>query len=347
MHVMIAGLLDSFAKNFELDKASSTDRMEYFLDYCVLSPMIDSEAAFLDAHLGESEFGIDGIAVLVNGHIVLSADDVDEIASESKFLDVDIVFTQAKTSEKFDSGNFSKFLTAVEGFLKGDKSALRSDGLKNAQQAFKRAFKFAAKFRKDTPTLHCFFAFTGRISSVGDEADFIGRQFKERVETLDLFKSIQLEILGRQELQERFRRLSTYLEKDVEIERTVSLPAIEGVAEAYIGVIPALELKRMISDDSGAILGTIFYENIRDFDPRSQINESIRESFTGGGGKEFVLRNNGITVLCPNLRKAGDTFHLVDFQIINGCQTSHVIHSCDDELLIDAHVPVFVKQVVR
>lgn len=330
MHALVAGLLESFSKTYELDQVSNSDLMEYFLDFCVISPLIDADSSFSDAHLGSSEFGIDGLALVVNGRIVLSTDEVEEIASESKFLDVEIIFTQAKTSENFDSGNFSKFLSAVEGFLKGDEAALKSASLKQAHKAFQSVYRFAAKLRRDTPKLHCYFGFTGRLNSVGDEASLIERQFKERVETLDYFKSIEIEILGRQELQDRFRRLSTYLEKEVQIERTVSLPAIDGVAEAYIGVIPALELKRMISDESGAILGAIFYENIRDFDPRSQINESIRESFTSGGKKEFVLRNNGITVLCPNLRKAGDKFHLVDFQIINGCQTSHVVHSCDD-----------------
>jgi hypothetical protein len=340
MHALISGLLENFATAHGLDKISSADKMEYFTDFCALAPMVDSESSFTDAHLGASEFGIDGLAIVVNGRIVLSIEDVDEVAGDQKSIDVNLVFTQAKTSESLETGELSKFLSATEGFLAGDKDALKTDGLKSAYAAFKRVFSYAAKFRRETPTLSCYFAFTGRASTIGGEANLIKRQFLERVETLDYFKSTSVEFLGRQELQDRYRRLSASLEKQVEIERTVSLPSIDGVSEAYIGVIPALELKQLISDDSGDILGAIFYENIRDFDPRSKINESIKETFSKGNKKEFVLRNNGITVLCPNLRKVGDTFHLVDFQIINGCQTSHVVHSCEDDVLKDAHVPI-------
>ena len=38
-----------------------------------------------------------------------------------------------------------------------------------------------------------------------------------------------------------------------------------------------------------------------------------------------MFRNNGITVVSKSIDRTGDRFKLVDFQIVNGCQTSNVI----------------------
>src|ERR1051326_9277693 len=40
---------------------------------------------------------------------------------------------------------------------------------------------------------------------------------------------------------------------------------------------------------------------------------------------EFPLRNNGVTIVARKLQRVGPQFTLEDFEIVNGCQTSHVI----------------------
>src|SRR5712664_4882979 len=47
--------------------------------------------------------------------------------------------------------------------------------------------------------------------------------------------------------------------------------------------------------------------------------------------RRFVLMNNGVTIIARNMTHTGSKFVIEDFQIMNGCQTSHVLfdHASD------------------
>ena len=48
--------------------------------------------------------------------------------------------------------------------------------------------------------------------------------------------------------------------------------------------------------------------------------------------------NNGVTIIAKTLRATGNRFHIEDYQIVNGCQTSHVLYdqgtTLDDSVII-------------
>ena len=48
--------------------------------------------------------------------------------------------------------------------------------------------------------------------------------------------------------------------------------------------------------------------------------------------------NNGVTVITRSLQKIANRFSMDDFYIVNGCQTSHVLH--DNRALLDDTVRV-------
>jgi hypothetical protein len=50
--------------------------------------------------------------------------------------------------------------------------------------------------------------------------------------------------------------------------------------------------------------------------------------------------NNGITIIARNLTHTGRKFHVEDFQIVNGCQTTHVLYDQRDNLSDDVLVPL-------
>jgi ribosomal protein S18 len=81
-------------------------------------------------------------------------------------------------------------------------------------------------------------------------------------------------------------------------------------------------------DDAGCVVAinkSVFFDNIRDYDPKSKINVEIKESVKSFGGDDFVFRNNGVTVVSKNIDRTADRFKLEDYQIVNGCQTSNII----------------------
>jgi len=89
----------------------------------------------------------------------------------------------------------------------------------------------------------------------------------------------------------------------------------------------------LISDDAGDdILGSIFYDNVRDWQDYNTVNSAMRETIASDKQARFVLMNNGITIIAKGLKQAGSTFTIDDFQIVNGCQTSNVIFDQRDKL---------------
>lgn len=55
------------------------------------------------------------------------------------------------------------------------------------------------------------------------------------------------------------------------------------------------------------------------------MNNEIRTTLQSDRKRRFVLMNNGVTIIARNMTHTGSKFVIEDFQIVNGCQTSHVL----------------------
>ena len=57
----------------------------------------------------------------------------------------------------------------------------------------------------------------------------------------------------------------------------------------------------------------------------------------------FCMLNNGITIIADKLTMTGTTTVLTDYQIVNGCQTSHVLYDNRNiEWIDDLLIPIKV-----
>ena len=108
-----------------------------------------------------------------------------------------------------------------------------------------------------------------------------------------------------------------------------------------MGFIPASEYLKLITDEHGNIRKTVFYDNVRDFQGENKVNGKIAATLQSNAKAEFVIRNNGVTVVAKSLTRTGNRFALTDYQVVNGCQTSHVLFANGD--LIDSSVAVPIK----
>ncbi|MER9609452.1 AIPR family protein [Mesorhizobium sp. M0312] len=184
---------------------------------------------------------------------------------------------------------------------------------------------------KRNPKLSCYYVATGNYEQP-TRIEKLRAGFRVELEELNIFDSntIAIEIVGARDLQQWYRAATTAVEVEIDFPRNVVMPTNEHVEEAYIGYIDAANLLALyVSKDADeevvGINRSVFFDNIRDYDSKSKINISIKDSVRAGGGAEFVFRNNGITVVSKNIDRTGDRFRLEDFQIVNGCQTSNVI----------------------
>jgi len=113
-------------------------------------------------------------------------------------------------------------------------------------------------------------------------------------------------------------------------DRRYELPPIQGVQgelEGYVGVISCKEFMKIILKD-GVILRSIFEDNVRDYQGSNLVNKDIEKTLSDKDSRSrFSVLNNGVTVVAAKRYSSGGSsnFHIHDYQIVNGCQTSHVL----------------------
>lgn len=320
--------MKEFADAFSLTEKSESDQFELYSIYCIINGGSGENVEPFDAHLVGTEFGLDGVAIIIQGELVRDADEAANALEDVKNPQIDFYFFQAKTTAGFDYGEASKFFDGVKGFFEGHMSK-ESPQLSDLIFAMEKIYETGVK--KQNPGIHCFYASTGNYESQ-PKLERLIENTKNHLGELNIFDEDRIEIsmMGAGQLQRLYRAASTASDVTIEFDKAVVLPEHPSVEEAYIGYLPASELLKIISvhDEEGNITNinrAIFYDNIRDFNPTSKINAEISSNLENGEGENFVYRNNGITVVAKSIDRTGNKFTIEDYQVVNGCQTSNIL----------------------
>ena len=115
-------IIDAYLKDFvtqygfvDLDEPTA---FEHFVNYCVISKHHPDSFDPDDVSVGgDGDLGLDGVGILVNDHLALSAADVDYFKKSLRRLDAEFVFIQAKISPRFEAADIGTFLFGVRQFF--------------------------------------------------------------------------------------------------------------------------------------------------------------------------------------------------------------------------------------
>lgn len=277
------------------------------------------------AHLKGSEFGIDGVAISIQGSLCTDIDEAAEVLSIGKNHTSDFHFYQSKTSDSLDYGDISKFLDAVYDFFT-TQTLVTGAQLESLVEVKDEIY---AKAAKTSPSLRCYYCTTG-TGNVSTLIQQLIETNKARLSELNIFNDIHIECVGAKIIQNGFRSATNSSSAKLTFQKAITMPSHEKVDEAYIGYVPASEILAIAlgeADQEGVrhINRSLFYDNVRDFNPESEINKSIIEELELGDDASFVFKNNGITVVSKSIDRKGDIFTLEDYQIVNGCQTTNIL----------------------
>ncbi|MBU3928478.1 MAG: AIPR family protein, partial [Bacteroidetes bacterium] len=164
----INGILQEFKADFKLSDLAESKIYEYLVNYVIISKLhpeaFDDTTTLKDLDVDDgSNFGIDGIAILVNNNLVLSIEDLD-ILKKSKNLDVRLIFTQSKTSSNYDGGDLYKFIGAVANFFSKTPTIPITEELNYFKNIYEELFKHenARYLSKQSPSVSLFYATTGK-----------------------------------------------------------------------------------------------------------------------------------------------------------------------------------------
>lgn len=331
MNPIVEALLKDFCKRQEIDSSDTGRAFENFVAYCILSAERLDQGDFRDSLTDEGEEGLDAVAIVVNGTLVADASDIESLLVSKSTLSVKYVFIQAKSAEKWDGGDVLKFTRAVAGFFDG-KDIGTSSVVEAARQVHDAVLMNAARL-EENPQIRVSYAATGKLEP-GTAAEKHLNELKEDLSHRELFSAIRCEAVDGAKLQQLYRSATSAATATIEFDSKVTLPTIEGVEQAYLGVLPAQQLlKLLLDEDSGEIRRSVFEDNVRDFQgAEAPVNLRIRQTLRGENRGHFAVLNNGITIVVRDLRVTANTFRLIDFQIVNGAQTSNVLFANRDVL---------------
>ncbi len=335
---VLRAYLTDFSGNYGLGGSKESDVFEYFSAYCVFLRDFSEHVALEDVVVaGGLDTAIDAIGVFVNDISVTAPSQVDEIGSRQK-LGADFCFIQAKTSRNLSAAEIGSFIQGVKEFF-GQRFMPANESIADKRALSDHVFASSVKMR-GKPRLHLYYCYAGSYKADAVIEARVKAGCAE-LESYNLFSDISFQFVDSDKLQQRYQEVNLRVEKEVTINEYAALPPIKGIRQAYLGVLPCKELVKLLSNSDGRLQKSLFNENVRDFLSRNPVNDEIAVTVLSEENQSrLAALNNGITIVAREIRIVGKKFTLSDYQIVNGCQTSHIVFEHQSILADDTSLPV-------
>ncbi|MBE0532758.1 MAG: AIPR family protein [Rhodospirillales bacterium] len=343
--LVLQGFVRDFAEGRGLSGWDESRVFEAFSASSILRKYHHSDVSEVDEVLtgGGADGGIDSCAILINGHLVRTTDDIEFFIGRLKRLDVEFVFMQAKTSTPFETAQIGKFVHGVEQFFLQNPDIQFRDEVE-ILRTLKNNIYSKSIYMEQNPKCSLYYITTGSWKDEAEPASMF-KQGCRRLDEMNLFSEVHATPIDAERLKTIYRELERRVVKEVELTKTAVFPQIEDVREAYVGLLSGDQFIRLITTADGDLNRELFYDNVRDFQGNNPVNNEISQTVSNKIGRgRFALLNNGVTIVARSIKRTGDIFKISDFQIVNGCQTTHILFQHRD--LIDSSTYVPMKLVV-
>lgn len=340
LNKILQGMLNNFKEDYIFETLEASKEFEYMVNYLLVTKFHpdafndkgDLQMVAVDE---KSQFGLDAIAFIVNGNLVLSKNDIS-LYAKSKKLDVDILFIQTKTEDKCDTGDLLKTVQATKNFLSNfDSITEKNDNILNAKDIYDELFKFD-NYRyctSQSPKCHIYYVTAANEWNKELVNSICNSACTEIMSTINDIRKADIQVLGREYIMDAYNERKNRIAVQINLKNCITLEQIDGIKEAYIGYLTGKDYLKIICDKNGDLRRRIFYDNVRDYQGiENSINKEIRNTIASKHTRgQFVLLNNGVTIITRSVTSLGaNVYELSDFQIVNGCQTSNEIFNCKE-----------------
>lgn len=318
---------DLFKTQENIETDISKD-FEYFGNYSVVSNEYNKtfEAELVTVGNG-NDTGIDGIAIIANGHLVEDQNEIDDLLESNGYLEVSYIFIQSKTSSNFDTKEMHNFYFGVKDFFSETPMLNRNEDISRFADLSNYILEKASSFREN-PICKLFYITTGVYNSDDPNIEAVRQNSIDELSNYNLFEKINSEILGANEIGKLYRKTKNPSSASFTFVNKVILKDIANINQSYYGVLPYNEFRKIIIDDNDNIK-SVFDDNVRDFQgANNPVNKNIAETLESEHSDLFSVLNNGITIVANTIKSSGNNLTIFDYQIVNGCQTSNVLYEC-------------------
>lgn len=318
-------LLNDFLKTQEIVNKDESSNFEKFVNYSILSNEYNKSFDIDSISIGSgNDTGIDGLAIIVNGHLIEELNEIDDLLAQNGYLDVKYIFIQSKTSSTIDTSEMLQFYNGVYDFFSEEHKLVRNEDIKKLSEISDYIFTLASDF-KQNPSCKIIYITTSTTVIEDTNIRACIKVNRQHLEQLNLFENIDFIIHGANDLGKLYRKTKTPLSCTIQFPNKITLPETLGIDESYYGFLQFSEFKKLIIDQNDNIQN-VFEDNVRDFQGLNAVNLKIEETLKSDNPHLFSVLNNGVTIVANEIKISGDKCTLFDFQIVNGCQTSNILY---------------------
>ena len=358
MHLVTRSYFDGFCRDFGAPYDESKN-FEAFVNYCVFSRYSGDSIEATDLVYEGADPGIDGALLFLDDRAVFSLEELDEIFTTTRReYQVSIVLTQAKRSVSWSKQEVDSFVAAIVDYLSEEPAQPHSQYLADFKKMFTKLYENIGRIKGGLPSIHAYFL----TAAPDTEAVEINAAFKVGENTLKKMGYSDETLLikaHREIIHDLWLAADGPMEAKLATVGYAPFPAAPNINNAYVATVTARSfIDSILKDPNGTPRKKLFEENVRDFlGVDVDVNSEIAETLNNQDKKQrFGLMNNGITIVASSVRPAGQEIYIRDFQIVNGCQTSNVLISLDNQVdnsvslmikLIEADEPAVIDDIVR
>lgn len=280
----------------------------------------------------ENDLQVDSIAFLVNEELVETAEHLRDLLENADQVSVQFVFQQATRTQQFEMKKMREFVDGVEHFL-SPQGFLRENELLKAKRLLKEQLFGLLQHKAEFECSVClYYSCLGRWTDT-PERDGWRSWAEDKILRLWPGIDVEVETVDAGRLKDCLEKNTTapaenenYC-REIAIENLLPFTGIPDV-KAYLGFVSASEYLNLLSREDGqGIFERIFAGNVRGFEGSSNpVNAKIGQTLRGANSSEFVLLNNGVTLIAPEVTHENGVLRICNYQVVNGLQTSYVLY---------------------
>ncbi|MEZ4805836.1 MAG: AIPR family protein, partial [Bacteroidia bacterium] len=293
---------------------------------------------------GFEDMGIDGIAIKINGLLIRDINEAKDLVNKFPRVEIEFIFIQSKYKSNFDKGEFNNFIDGAREFLSEKQRQPHSDEIKELIRIKEFLLSEDAVFKwSDNPSVRLYYVVMGKWHDSKHQLA-LAEQLKDDIGHLNTYKEPYIHFVDLTGFKSILDSNENNFEVVLNSIDTMPLTSVEGVENSCILMCTANELYKLLSTNEGIIRKSLFDDNVRDFQGDNTINTEIQKTILNEPEK-FALLNNGITIVCEKYVPSNRQITIRNPQIVNGCQTSHVIFNSSGENEILNKVPLIIKVI--
>jgi hypothetical protein len=295
---------------------------------------------------GADDCGLDGIAVAIGSEPIDSPASAKAAAEEAIALrgDLDsdapelpvprVLLVQSKRNPKCSNNEIKLFGVDALDFLTGSRDHLRKQRPNESIRRWWEIFDTIRQvYRRNKVPFHVetdlVFAYSGNWSEDRERPEGSRENAERRLREALGHDRARFQMWGASELANAIPLAPAPAARSIEGVTVVPLPAF-GPAAGFIGYAPATSIVALLPRVAGELDDRVFIDNVRAYLGTEKASNpgavALAHTLETGHGPEVILKHNGITVVAEHAELLGNSIRLEGYQIVNGAQTSHVLH---------------------